>query len=239
MKEHPILFKAEMVASILAGQKTQTRRLAKPSNMISSGAIKLGFHLVDFDRATNENGSYLKVPFAHPTDGWESDPDEDTRGRVGSRIQVGDLLWVREGWRTRPLFDDFSPTEIKEDMDRCRELPVISYAADGPDHSRIWGRCRSSLHMPRWASRITLNVTGVKVERLQDISGTDALAEGVKTTNPCGGCGENRWKNCIGCRHPWGDHPVSAFRELWISINGAESWESNPWVFAYTFEVAK
>ncbi|MCE9557587.1 MAG: hypothetical protein K8R88_01410 [Armatimonadetes bacterium] len=230
MAEKPILFSAPMIAALLAGKKTQTRRLVNPSNMVSGGAIKLGFHLVDFDRATNENGSYLKVPFAHPVDGWESDPEEDTRGRIGSRIQVGDLLWVKETFH--PGIDALDAPYIYK----------ADYPTGSPDstHDTLepWGKWKPSIFMSRWASRITLNVTGVKVERVQSISREDAAAEGICYLSEIGFDGQYKDRdgsmmNVIQ-KHRW---PEENFGHLWMMINCYDSWNRNDWVFAYEFEV--
>ena len=104
--------------------------------------------------------------------------------------RTGDRLWVRETWGHNP------------------EGPGYVYRSDGDFDMKFHGdRWRPSIHMPRWASRITLEVTGVRVERLQDINEEDALAEGVE----------------------------HAFRSLWESINGPGSWDANPWVWVVEF----
>ena len=146
-------------------------------------------------------------------------------------IKEGDLLWVRETFSW--IGSGFSVRDLE--FLRSVDPPNFIYKADGVE-SEKWS---PSIHMPRWASRITLKVTSVRVERLNDISDADAKAEGVKTSNPCGGCGEDRWGNCIGCRHPWGDSPASTFQSLWQSVYGKDSWSANPWVWVIEFEVQK
>lgn len=134
----------------------------------------------------------------------------------------GDRLWVREAWRVINLADVFAPREITA-ADR------IWFEADGP-HEPPAGRYRPGMFMPRWASRITLEITGVRVERLQEISRADAQAEGCHHDDPC----DHKRRFCeeIGCEGP--DYRVG-FRNLWESINGPESWAANPWVWVIEF----
>jgi hypothetical protein len=137
--------------------------------------------------------------------------------------KLGDRLWVKENWATSHHCDHLKPREIDSDW-------RIHYAADG----QIGGLLkRSNIHMPRWASRITLEITGVRVERLQDISEADAKAEGVESlhdqfcvvekwlpkTWETGDCGSNKF----------------IFATLWQSINGDGSWDANPFVWVVEF----
>ena len=124
--------------------------------------------------------------------------------------QPGDRLWVRETWAPRtlgawPLMDQHMK-------------PLYRASEDRPEWKRIW---KPSIHMPRWASRITLEVTGVRVERLQDISEADAIAEGA----PWAACGAPQE----------GSHKAG-FAQLWESINGPGSWAANPWVWVVAFK---
>jgi len=124
---------------------------------------------------------------------------------------VGDQLWVRENFFFGIDFDHLSPAEVP------REIKPL-YCADEIQFEYWHGKKRPSIHMPRWASRITLEITGVRVERLRDISEEDVWAEGWSTIADIPDfC---RFKN---------------FGEFWESINGAESWEANPWVFVISF----
>lgn len=190
MKARPMLMSAPMVRAILAGNKTQTRRVVKPQPQRVDGGVPFGDAP---DWAHAEPGcAVMRCPYGKP----------------------GDRLWVRETWNTS-----------------ANVLPPISepyiYAADlGPTGVSRWAASwKPSIHMPRAASRITLEVTGVRVERVQDISVADAIAEGVNI-------------------HP--DHhskpresiysPVQAYRDLWESINGTGSWEANPWVWVVEFK---
>jgi hypothetical protein len=116
---------------------------------------------------------------------------------------LGDRLWVRETWA--PAFEPYE----------------FIYRADNVDPIDRW---RPSIHMPRWASRITLEVESVRVERLNDCSAEDALAEGVSDRDPDTGA----WQN-----------PKEQYADLWESINGPGSWEANPWVWVVTFRRIK
>lgn len=125
--------------------------------------------------------------------------------------EAGDLLWVRETWATLPHYNHLPPREIPD-------FAEIAYKADGL--GRLHGKTRSPIHMPRWASRITLEIIGVKVERVQDISNTDCFSEGIDKASFSG---------------------RTAFMIAWEIINRKRgySWESNPWVWVIEFERAK
>jgi hypothetical protein len=177
------------------------------------------------------------MPYAaDPWAVWWHGPDTD---RVGCLQDCpygkpGDRLWVRETWHTHACFDSLAPRDIT--------ARSIHYAADGPCDT---GKTRVSIHMPRWASRITPQITGVRVERLQDISEDNALAEGVERSPepyPCWGMGggshmeaeaQRRWESKYSRWHR------DRYRELWESINGDGSWALNPWVWVIEFKVVK
>lgn len=135
--------------------------------------------------------------------------------RKPARWTRGDRLWVRETWRTLQKWDDDPPRRLMADIDK------IDYAADGFPRNPLWawGRTRASLHMPRWASRITLLVTDVRVERLQDITRGDCMTEGCPFPNIA-----------------QETDPVGWFCELWTHLNGADAWERNDWVSVTKFE---
>lgn len=131
----------------------------------------------------------------------------------------GDQLWVREAWRTVAEVDHLPPRDLNP-------AHRIWYEADAP-HQPGFGKYRPSMFMPRWASRITLEITSVRVERLQDISDADCVAEG------CGAL-----PSAIGCpmtSNPGETIPRAMFRALWESINGHGSWDTNPWVWRVEF----
>ena len=137
--------------------------------------------------------------------------------------QIGDRLWVRETWAYG--------VHALASRNHEQEGPWV-YAADNAGaHGRLCDRWRPSIHMFRAASRITLEITGVRVERLQDISEDDARAEGI-TDGGCLNCG-NSETDC-GCLNPRPD-AVDSYCHLWGQINGAGSWEANPWVWVVEF----
>lgn len=150
---------------------------------------------------------------------------EDGHGReIHPSYRPGDLLWVRESfsgpWSVSALPPSQWPVESP-----------IWYWADGNPPYGDWTRPRPSIFMPRWASRITLQLADVRIERLQDISEEDARAEGASYHNG-GGIGHSGW------RHDYGDVHVdarSSFARLWRDINGADSWAKSPWVYVLSF----
>ncbi|MBP2508158.1 hypothetical protein J2855_001793 [Agrobacterium tumefaciens] len=143
------------------------------------------------------------------------------------RISVGDRLYVREHWRTSGSLDSRAP----------RDLPrTAAILCNADEFKPVWaGKHRQAMHMPRWASRLTLTVTDVRVERLQDISHEDALAEGIVQLD------RKAW---IGGGPLYGLHQgeghdtaTGAYNRLWRDINGDGSWAANPWIVVYTFTV--
>jgi hypothetical protein len=259
IRERPILFSSPMVRAILAGQKTMTRRIVKPQpephdfgqgagpvpaftgRGVVPGMLAIGVSVFNAgDRA------YVRCPFG-----------------------VGQRLWVRETWgvgtRPDPAEGWRDGIEYRADeigMADTADLPL--YTVEPPDgatllqHGRRW---RPSIHMPRWASRLTLEVTSVRVERLQGISEEDAQAEGLRSQEgDGGGAGPGfKWRGLgyhgggIGDFGPTfhvpgdggrcrclvaGPSPAQcAFRELWDQINGERApWRSNPWVWAVAFK---
>lgn len=140
----------------------------------------------------------------------------------------GDRLWVREAWATDFIFDDLPPCNIPEDS------PLL-FRADESATGIVafeWGKWRPSIHMPRWASRIVLEIIAVRLERLQDISEADAEAEGMDVFQDGAGF-SIPFAN--GKRSAWHRHLKDAFRVLWESINGTDSWAENPRVWAVEF----
>ena len=222
MKEHPILFNGEMVRAILSGQKTQSRRVIKPQPTVDYHS---GFVLESMDK-TRRYGDVIFTDTVNPVFVTKT---EYARYPYG---EPGDVLWVRETFSTSGLTRynyTGDPDEHGGPNDRC-----CAYAADAmykcgkpipPDElaagSHKW---KPSIHMPRWASRITLKVTGVRVERVQDITETDARAEGVSLMH----------LDDLG--QTWATYR-RGFEALWDSINAKRgySWESNPWVWVVTF----
>lgn len=216
MHERPILFSAPMVRAILAGDKTQTRRILKPQPPSDVGEIQSGFfHPTKIDRSGNEYPGE-QVCGAYSTDGqWGV---KSPYGGPGAR------LWVRETWAPVSTFDPSPETGALYRAD-----PIYDGMA-----SFEW-RWRPSIHMPRWASRITLEVTGVRVERVQEINEVDARAEGVEEQVEIPGIERGvhgdpiQPKNCSATNR-------ERFAYLWSKINGPDSWEANPWVWVVEFK---
>lgn len=205
MTDRPILFSAPMVRALLAGTKTQTRRVLKPQATENSAGL---YHL------SGPNG-FSQTPSARIPHSYSM------LGLV--RFAVGDRLWVRESWRTIERVDGFAPREISASR------PIFYEADDLAQAGR--GKLRASIHMPRWASRLTLTVTEVRVERLHDISEADAQAEGIVKCGRFYGVAEAEWD------HASLTSAVDAYALLWDHINGPGAWDANPWVSATTFTV--
>lgn len=149
--------------------------------------------------------------------------------------RIGDRIWVKEAWRASPDYNAYPPREMSH-------WPV-HYEADGPPppepELHMNGRLRASIFMPKWASRLTLTVTNVRVQRVQDITEADARAEGAKAGDwpdrPKCSCDD---EDCVACSH----YPAlykPAFRHIWNSIHGPDAWDRNDWIVALTFDVHK
>lgn len=145
----------------------------------------------------------------------------------------GDLLWVRETWQTCTTPEDRDPSQVV-------------YAADHngrPGFVEDEWSWRTPIYMPRWASRLTLCVTAVEAQRLHDITDADAASEGIRAWTKDGALSKYAPADAEGDgpTWPWVDCPRTprdAFARLWCEINGAGSWEDNPWVWAVRFERA-
>ena len=196
MRKLPILFSGLMVRAILEGRKTQTRRILTGLCDDEPAIVESGEV-----RAFNENGSPYRWPRTHA---------------------VGDLLWVREAWRCDPNGRESDGSIwVVYAAARTAQVRFMS-PAEWKLPKRANNGMVPSIHMPRWASRITLRVTCVKVERLQDISEEDAKAEGVHMPR--------------ALTEDDGETYIDGFKEIWTTINGPVSWEANPWVAAYSFK---
>lgn len=214
MKERGMIFNGEMVRAILDGRKTQTRRIMKPQpepcprggHWWPSNVFKTMLHVEE----EMQNGK----------GGWG--------GLVGDACpfgDVGDRIWVRETFQVplvhEELFEEYSAYPEKfETPEYCE------YAADGgvrPEYCDLDDNLRHgwrpSIHMPRWASRILLEITNVRVERLKNISDLDAICEGCSTADMKSG-------DCV----------ADVFARLWASIYGSDSWNANPWVWVIEFK---
>lgn len=214
MKERPILFSTPMVQAILAGRKTQTRRIVQPQPTpydFGVGGVQDAF------LAPNTNEGFLSVSVEAVNRG--------SLGLVRSPFGVpGDRLWVREAWAPFDYaLDDYKPSDLPTNAE-------IVYLAD--QKQKLSGdRYRPSIHMPRWASRITLAILSVRVERLQDISDDEAVAEGIH------GNGIS-FQNYLLPNAPPNQTARSSFYSLWSTIHkndGPHGWDANPWVWVIGF----
>lgn len=204
MKERPVLFNGPMVRAILTGQKTQTRRVMKPQP--APWVEEFGFSALTPPGSIEGRGGHMgaaskfyRLPYG----------------------QVGDRLWVRESaYIAPPGFAD----DAGDALDEQGRRRVAGYAASMDAESvRCAGdfrvKCTPSIHMPRWASRIMLEVTDVRVQRLDAITDRDARAEGIPY--------DDSWFG--------GPTERAVFRDLWREIYGHASWDANPFVWAVTF----
>lgn len=201
MKERPILFSAPMVRAILEGRKTQTRRIVKFGACLKPNVRAFMRETIEAAKSPDDMAmmaNYIANAYT-------------------CRYGVpGDRLWVREtlyldadrGWQ----YADTSPLRCEHDR--------IGEMTHWLNNRRAKQRACVSIHMPRWASRITLEVVSVRVERLQEISDGDARAEGVPTPEA----------------HEWTISDKDLYARLWESINGPGSWAANPWVWVVEFK---
>lgn len=186
-RERPILFKSAMVRAIQAGQKTQTRRIVKLPPLQPWQLNSKGWHFIESNHSIDDCNHYI-AGFGDGTGTIINIKCPYGKPAFAPFNLPADRLWVRETWGL-----------TVED--------TVCYRADEP--RSIVTRWRPSMFMPRWASRITLEITAVQVKRLQDISEADARAEGVTT--------------------------VCAYRKLWEKIHGPGSWDANPYVWVVEF----
>jgi len=210
MKTRPILFSAPMVRALLDGTKTQTRRLVKPQ---PEPEASLGF-LIPQPNAKGSCAHFHKI---------------DARGIHSDELTVhcpygmpGDRLWVREtAIITPPNWTDrsFSTHPDAPGGPRCVQYLATNPETEAAEDYKL--KKTPSIFMPRWASRITLEIVSVRVERLQDISEDDARAEGAQ------------WAACGAPQE--GSHKAG-YALLWESLNGAGSWPANPWVWCVEFK---
>lgn len=223
MKERPILFSSPMVRAILAGQKTQTRRVVKPQPDHDASVCRdVDTGLYSLDILGRCHGD-LVCPYG----------------------ETGDRMWVRETWQVDAPRDGTWPDV---EFYGCKGAPLswIPSQYQTPQHvlfRSTWdGQAitwRPSIHMPRWASRLTLEVTDVRVQRVQEISEEDAKAEGAQPGcgNEPDSCARDNCRCDVTC--PEAMSYRGGFRELWDSINAKRGfgWDANPWVWAITFLV--
>lgn len=245
MKERPMLFSAPMVLALQARTKTQTRRILKIDGSSPSGAFW-------------DHGGYEPVEIRYGEWAFRS-KDAKSLMTAAPRSPIfkcpygtkGSKLWVKETWATSHRWDGIKPSELPIGGDGVGCAIYYRECDDTPQNtSRDGGiiqRWRPSIFMPRWASRITLEIEQVRVERLNDISEEDALAEGIgsweqgyprSTGEPFVGHeqGFNFGRDLATWWVPTSSPTaVLSYKRLWESINGPGSWEKRPWVWAVTF----
>ena len=229
VKERPILFSASMVRALLDGTKTQTRRIVKPQPPVwankywgsvgTYSGLSEPIHYWEGEHPEYKEEGELLWP---SNDKWSDQPQWDRFEGTGlispygsekNSIKKAARIWVRESWQAWAECDKQKADELSVDA-RLH----LNYPADG----NTWpNRIRPSIHMPHWASRITLEITGVRVERLKHIRRGDAMAEGCPFSNIAQGQDPRNW-----------------YAELWNSINGPNSWAANPWVWVIEFKKA-
>lgn len=207
-KQRPIIFSGEMVRAILDGRKTQTRRAVKPQPPSEIKKVRIArYGHYEITDSGSKRHIIKKSPF-----------------------RVGQNLWVRETWakvfQTEPPYGEETPYIIEYRSDTGNPYPG-EWPEECKDDEHC-GRWRPSIHMPRWASRLALEVTGVRVERINEISNANAIAEGCLGGPSVPGYSEQNHAD-----------PYEEFAALWDSLNAKRgySWDSNPWVWVVEFKV--
>jgi hypothetical protein len=212
-----------MILALLAGTKTQTRRIIKPQPEVSAQG--------------NLAGEWLKRPLnglllPKPQDLELHDP-------FG---QPGDRLWVRETCRAEELPDGTNGVRYLAD-NHFRPIDDTACAAWAWVKLYHYGKRRGAtvppIHAPRWTSRLLLEKTAGRVEQLQAISEADAIAEGIERVSIGGNVPCKKWKNYQGRAYCEGmnmNHAVESYRTLWLSLHGPGSWEINPWLWVEEFK---
>lgn len=228
IKERPILFSREMVQAILSGRKTQTRRAIKPQPYID---IMGNFCWKNM----NFGQTCEKLPMARSL--ASPLPNSKTKRVHCPYGKPGDRLWVRETWREAS--DEYGTQVITYraggNIIIGRSGPygddhLLNASSDSAIHVDRW---KSAIHMPRWASRTLLEITGIRVERVQDIGESDVLAEGAPLCS--------KIRKTLACEYGHENDRVCGFSRLWDSINAkrGHGWDENPWVWVIDFRVVK
>lgn len=225
-KDHPIIFSGPMVLALLGRRKTQTRRALYIQRRAKDGQIvPNSARFLDGARQMPDGSvrQFRYDPPGVPTDflvgtywtlsGWH-------------KVKPKDRLWVRENWtHTSSTLEDARASF--EDVMSPGSGVYYQASELVPEHFK-W---RPSIHMPRWASRITINVAASRIERIKDITNEDALAEGVTTVPGIDGMYGVRVRGGYAFTDL---SPRQSFRQLWVSINGEPAWDLNPWVVVIT-----
>jgi len=222
MTDKPIIFSAPMVRALLDGTKTQTRRVLKPTAYA-------------FEPPKYRAGDRLWVGEAWRVGAWAYELSTGGPRCWCAKVAVD---YVADGFARREWIKGDNTDQMLRIADQSRK-DAEKDGRFGPDEigGFSWPigetpcRYRHPRYMPRWASRLTLTVTDVRVQRVQDISTADAKAEGAQ----CETCAAMSQSHCnaMGCFAC-----IASFRTLWDSIHGPDAWDRNAWVAAYTFTVA-
>jgi hypothetical protein len=224
--EIPLLFQTEMVKAIMKNRKTETRR----ANGLDSfnvdrdfwsrkgNPMKNSVRIWDSTKENNPNPISISFGFKDPFGFIEY-----VKSRYG---KPGDLLWVKETWNKTPDFLYAYKANLTAESESIRQ----EYLSQSGNQ---WAKWKPSIHMPKSASRIWVMVEEIRVERLQDITEKSAIAEGIEKVNIHG---QDSWKRYDGYAFV-SSSPIVSYWSLWASINGEESWNSNPWVWVVKFRV--
>jgi hypothetical protein len=225
VKERPILFNGAMVRALLAGEKTQTRRIVKTQPRSMWAPVVLHYHPIQINRAGHEEPG--------PEVFGASDEEEARKCPYG---QPGDRLWVREShYLTDDGHSEYAVYAADPDAARSHLISLDQLPYGFPaDVIAAHRKLRPSIHMPRWASRIPLEITEVRVERLQAITEADARAEGTEPFE-VGGLSEAESALLCGPLKEAESPYRNGYALLWDSINGVGDWDRNPWVWVVCF----
>jgi hypothetical protein len=218
-KEIPILLSTPMVLALLDGRKTKTRRVIKPQPLLHNDVIKMP---IPVDQYCKEIKAWSKKGYTQVyTDG-------PLTGMIGPKCkyEVGDILWVRES---------FNKIEACPGISIPESYMFLAHHVKYKRPSALAWKWKPSIHMPKVAARIWLEVTEVRVERLQDITNLDAISEGIDRTKELV---DWHYKDYMDKEGIYAKvFPIDSFKTLWQKINGEESWDANPWVLAISFKV--
>ncbi len=242
MRERPISFSGSMVRAILAGDKTQTRRIIKDPNGLYAHLGQQTVHPAVSEIVSCGDGMFRQTAPEHIKQMYISTfPCHSLRTPYG---QPGERLWVREAFRFAASLDRLSPNDVGEKaLDAGYRTPwaPTQFEADGhragawhgfdtPPTLTTPGKLRPSIHMPRWVCRLMLEISSVRAERLNTISEADARAEGC-----------DPWEDLTGVQDVTVGERLHgykrAYQHLWEQLNGPGSWQTNPWVWVIEFRV--
>lgn len=243
MADKGIIFSAAMVRALLDGRKTQTRRLVNPQPAATIAKEKRVDHVGDYCTGAPKHGQAYY---------WRENGCWNSSERFNLPYAPGDRLYVREAWHVRGCFTDvvevgYRASENRGHTEYVEQVPVEK-AVPGKGKWPEYPSYGPSIHMPRWASRLTLTVTEVRVQRLQEISEEDARAEGLQFANwevksggdmeYCEGWSSDRFH---AFKHGVGETAREGFELLWNSLHNKadERWRDNPWIVVPTFDVRR